>query len=120
MILNKLLTHGADLNIVDELERTPTYYLIRCSYTQTLQLDAWNAVRSFLITSLRYGAILNKGDIIGMPLLHRLMENCLSTKCFDLKSFMEVLHQRYTVDVNCQDIQGRTVLHLMSANAGPD
>ena len=42
MILNKLLTHGADLNIVDELERTPIYYLISCSYTQILQLDAWN------------------------------------------------------------------------------
>ena len=28
---------------------------------------------------------------------------------------MEVLHQRYFVDVNCQDIQGRTVLHLVSA-----
>ena len=47
MILNKLLTYGADPNIVDELERTPIYYLISYSYTKTT--DAWNIVWSLLI-----------------------------------------------------------------------
>ena len=115
MILNKLLTYGADPNIVDELERTPIYYLISYSYTKTM--DAWNIVWSLLITSLRHGAILNKGDIIGIPLLHELVESCLlcTAECFDSKSFMEILHPNYNVEVNCQDLYGRSVLHLVSA-----
>lgn len=114
MILNELFMCGAYPNIADELERTPIYYLISYSHTKTL--NAWNIVWLLLTTSLSYGAILNKGDIIGIPLLHELVESCLwCTKYFDSNSFREVLHPKYNVEVNCQDLHDRTVFHLVSA-----
>ena len=110
-MIDAMLKHGADPNVTDELERTPVHYLISCVHVET-----WNIVWSLLIKSLGYGAILNKVDIIGMPLLHRLVESCLShMKYFDSELFIGVFNPRYNVKVNCQDLHNRTVLHLVSA-----
>ena len=79
-------------------------------------MDAWNIVFSLLIKSRRYGAILNKVDITGMLLLHWLVDSCLSCmEYFDSKLFIELLHSRYDVEVNCQDAHNQTVLHLVIA-----
>ena len=116
-IIEEMLKHGSDPNAADELERTPIYYLI--SYLHQLYvktLDAWNIVFSLLIKSRRYGAKFKKVDLTGMPLLHWLVDSCLSCmEYFDSKLFIELLHSRYDVEVNCQDAHNRTVLHLVSA-----
>ena len=112
-MIDTMLKYGADPNITDELDRLPIYYLIGYSHKT---LDAWNIVWSLLIKTLDYGANLNKVDIIGKPLLHELVESCLSCpKYFDSKLFKEVFRSRYNVEVNCQDLHSRTALHLVSA-----
>ena len=114
-MIESILKYGADPNIGDKLERTPTYYLISKNLTSS-NPDSWKIAWSLLVRCLGFGVQLNRIDITGQPLIHQLVEYCLlCPKCFDKRAFTKVLHPRNSVEVNFQDIYNRTVLHLVAA-----